>query len=64
MIAELIILQGLLDKSLMVTPPESTTSTTSTSTYDEAVGELKETVEKYKQAYEDYIDRGRRGFGL
>jgi len=64
MIAELIILQGLLDKSLMVTPPESTTSTTSTPTYDEAVNKVKETVEKYKQAYEDYIDRGRRGYGL
>ena len=63
MIAELIILQGLLDKSLMVTPPEST-STTSTSTYGETVNQIKETVEEYKQAYEDYIDRGRRGFGL
>jgi predicted RNase H-like HicB family nuclease len=64
MIAELLLLQGLLDKTNMVTPPESISVTTSTSTYNEAVGELKETVEKYKQAYEDYIDRGRRGFGL
>ena len=59
MIAELLLLQGLLDKSLMVTPPEST-STTSTSTYDKA----QDVVNKYKQAYEEYIDRGRRGFGL
>jgi uncharacterized protein (UPF0333 family) len=64
MIAELLLLQGLLDKSLMVTPPESTTSTTSTSTYEETVNKVKESVNKYKQAYEDYIDRGRRGFGL
>jgi len=63
MLAELLLLQGLLDKSLMVTPPEST-STTSTSTYEETVSKVKESVNKYKQAYEDYIDRGRRGFGL
>ena len=59
MIAELLLLQGLLDKSLMVTPPEST-STTSTSTYDKA----QDVVNKYKQAYTGYIERGRKGFGL
>ena len=59
MIAELLLLQGLLDKTNMVTPPESSV-TTSTSTYDKA----QEVVKKYKQAYEDYIDRGRRGYGL
>ena len=63
MIAELLLLQGLLDKTNMVTPPESSV-TTPTSTYNETVNKVKESVNKYKQAYEDYIDRGRRGFGL
>ena len=64
MIAELILLQQLLDKTNMVTPPESNSVTTATPTYNEAVNKVKESVNKYKQAYEDYLARGRRGFGL
>ena len=60
MFVELLLLQQSLDKTNMVTPPESNSVTTATSTYDKA----QEVVKKYKQAYEDYIDRGRRGFGL
>ena len=63
MIAELLLLQGLLDKSQLVTPPKLSQST-STSTYEETVNKVKESVNKYKQAYEDKIDRGRRGYGL
>ena len=55
MIAELIILQGLLDKSLMVTPPEST-STTSTSTY----GKATEAVKDYQEKIRSYLKRFRR----
>ena len=55
MIAELIILQGLLDKSLMVTPPEST-STTSTSTY----GKATEAVKDYQEKINSYLKRFRR----
>jgi hypothetical protein len=57
MIAELLLLQGLLDKTDMVTPSQTTTST---STYDKA----QDVVNKYKQAYSGYIERGRKGFGL
>lgn len=52
MIAELLLLQQLLDKSLMVTPPEST-STTATSTYDKAEAAAKEYIDKVN----DYLDR-------
>ena len=55
MIAELIILQGLLDKSLMVTPPEST-STTSTSTY----GKATEAVKDYQEKISSYLKSFRR----
>ena len=37
MFVELLLLQQLLDKANMVTPPESTTSTTATSTYQDAI---------------------------
>ena len=60
MFVELLLLQQLLDKTNMVTPPESNSVTTATSTYDKA----QDVVNKYKQAYEDYIRRGREGFGL
>ena len=54
MIAELIILQGLLDKSLMVTPPESTTSTTATST---TRGKAEAAYNAYKERVSSYLDR-------
>ena len=56
MIAELLLLQGLLDKSGMVTPPESTTSTTSTSTYGKAEAAAKDYADKAR----DYLRRFRR----
>jgi len=59
MIAELLLLQGLLDKSLMVTPPEST-STAPTSTY----GKASEVVKNYREKATGYLDRARKGFGL
>ena len=56
MIAELLLLQQLLDKtSLMVTPPEST-STTSTSTY----GKATEAVKDYQEKISGYLKRFRR----
>ena len=55
MIAELLLLQGLLDKSNMVTPPEST-STTSTSTY----GKATEAVKDYQEKISSYLKRFRR----
>ena len=48
MIAELLLLQQLLDKSLMVTPPEST-STAATSTYGKAEAATKDYLEKAKK---------------
>ena len=57
MIAELLLLQQLLDKSGMVTPPESSTSNTATST-------TRSKTEAANQAYKDYIERGRQGRGL
>ena len=52
MIAELLILQGLLEKTDMVTPSQPTTTTpTSTS------GKVTETVNKYKDAYKNYLKR-------
>ena len=56
MIAEILLLQQLLEKSNMVTPPNNTGSTTATST-------IRGTAEAAAQAYKDYIRRGREGFG-
>jgi hypothetical protein len=56
MIAELLLLQGLLDKSNMVTPPESTTSTTPTSTYGKAEAAAKDYADKARS----YLQRFRR----
>jgi len=57
MIAELLLLQGLLEKSNMVTPPESNTvSTTSTSTY----GKATEAVKDYQEKISGYLKRFRR----
>jgi len=53
MIAELLLLQQLLEKSNMVTPPESTGSTTATSTYGKAEAAAKE----YIDTVNDYLDR-------
>jgi len=55
MIAELLLLQQLLDKSNMVTPPEST-STTATSTY----GKATEAVKDYQEKISGYLKRFRR----
>jgi len=55
MIAELLLLQGLLDKSNMVTPPESSV-TTSTSTY----GKATEAVKDYQEKISGYLKRFRR----
>ena len=57
MIAEILLLQQLLEKSNMVTPPNNTGSTTATST-------IRGKAEAAAQAYKDYIRRGRKGFGL
>ena len=52
MIAELLILQGLLEKTDMVTPSQPTTTTpTATS------GKVTEVVNKYKDAYKNYLKR-------
>jgi len=52
MIAELLLLQGLLEKTNMVTPSQPTTTTpTSTS------GKVTEAVNKYKDAYKNYLKR-------
>ena len=56
MLAELLLLQGLLDKSNMVTPPESTTSTAPTSTYGKAEAAAKDYADKAR----DYLRRFRR----
>ena len=56
MIAELLLLQGLLDKSNMVTPPESTTSTAPRSTYGKAEAAAKE----YAEIARSYLQRFRR----
>jgi hypothetical protein len=55
MIAELLLLQGLLDKTNMVTPPESSV-TTSTSTY----GKAQEAVKDYRDKVTSYLKRFRR----
>jgi len=52
MIAELLLLQQLLDKTNMVTPPESSV-TTATSTYGKAEAAAKEYIDKVN----DYLDR-------
>jgi len=60
MIAELLLLQQLLDDN-MVTPTKNTlpgrASTTATST-------TRSKIEAANQAYKDYIERGRQGRGL
>ena len=53
MIAELLLLQGLLEKSNMVTPTNNTGLTTPTSTS----GKVTEAVNKYKDAYKNYLKR-------
>ena len=55
MIAELLLLQGLLDKTNMVTPPESSV-TTPTSTY----GKATEAVRNYRDKVTSYLNRFRR----
>ena len=55
MIAELLLLQQLLDESNMVTPPEST-STAATSTY----GKATEAVKDYQEKISGYLKRFRR----
>ena len=52
MIAELLLLQGLLEKTDMVTPSQTTTSTSTS-------GKIIETVNKYKDAYTNYLKFGR-----
>ena len=56
MIAELILLQGLLDKSGMVTPPESTSMATPTSTYGKAEAAARDYADKARS----YLKRFRR----
>ena len=57
MIAELLLLQGLLDKSDMVTPQTPMErSTTSTSTY----GKATEAVKNYQDKVTSYLKRFRR----
>ena len=55
MIAELLILQGLLEKTNMVTPSQPTT-TTPTSTYGKAEAAAKDYADKAR----DYLRRFRR----
>ena len=55
MIAELILLQGLLEKTDMVTPSQPTT-TTPTSTYGKAEAAAKDYADKAR----DYLRRFRR----
>ena len=56
MIAELILLQQLLDKTNMVTPPESTSVTTATSTY----GKVEAVAKDYADKVSSYLKRFRR----
>jgi uncharacterized protein (UPF0333 family) len=56
MIAELLLLQGLLEKSNMVTPPESTSMATSTST---TRGKAEAAVKAYTEKARSYLDRFR-----
>ena len=55
MLAELILLQQVLDDKNAV--DRSNTATSNARDFDE-------TIRKYKQVYEDYIARGRKGYGL
>ena len=48
MIAELLLLQGLLDKSPMFTPNTEQPTTTSTSAYDDAITRIKKKAEQLK----------------
>ena len=54
MIAELLLLQQLLDKSNMVTPPESISVTTATST---TRGKAEAAYNAYKDKVSSYLDR-------
>ena len=54
MFAELILLQQLLDKTDMVTPPESNTSTTATST---TRSKAEAAYNAYKDKVTSYLDR-------
>jgi hypothetical protein len=54
MIAELLLLQQLLDKTNMVTPPESTSVTTATST---TRGKAETAYNAYKERVSSYLDR-------
>ena len=54
MLAELLLLQQVLDNSDMVTSRDATSNARN----------FDETIRKYKQVYEDYIARGRKGYGL
>ena len=56
MIAELLILQQLLDKTNMVTPPESNSVTTATSTYGKAEAAARD----YADKVSNYLKRFRR----
>ena len=56
MIAEILLLQQLLEKSNMVTPPNNTGSTTATSTYGKAEAAAKDYADKAR----DYLRRFRR----
>ena len=51
MFAELLLLQQVLDID------RSNTAISNARDFDE-------TIKKYKQVYEDYIERGRKGYGL
>ena len=62
MLAELLLLQGLLDKTNMVTPPESSV-TTATPTYRRN-NARRVTHTKAEELSEGYVERGRKGFGL
>ena len=56
MIAELILLQQLLDKTNMVTPPESTMSNTATPT---TRSKAEAALEAYKEKVTNYLGRFR-----
>jgi hypothetical protein len=59
MIAELLLLQQLLDNTNMVTPPESSV-TTATPTYQRKEPKAR----KAEELSKGYIERGRKGYGL
>ena len=55
MLAELFLLQQVLDDKKVI--DRSNIATSNARDFDE-------TIQKYKQVYEDYIERGRKGYGL